>query len=64
MKSFTLPETGFMRVPGVLAIFPFSKSSLWLAVKENRFPQPVKIGPRITAWRVEDIRQHIAKIGG
>jgi predicted DNA-binding transcriptional regulator AlpA len=25
-------------------------------VKSGRFPQPVKLGPRITAWRVEDIR--------
>ena len=25
-------------------------------VKSGRYPLPVKLGPRITAWRVEDIR--------
>jgi prophage regulatory protein len=30
-------------------------------VKDGRFPKPVKLGPRITAWRVEDIRELIAK---
>jgi prophage regulatory protein len=28
-------------------------------VKSGRYPQPVKLGPRITAWRVEDIRRLI-----
>ncbi len=27
------------------------------------FPQPVKLGPRITAWRVEDIRDLIERLG-
>ncbi len=25
-------------------------------IKDGRFPKPVKLGPRITAWRIEDIR--------
>jgi prophage regulatory protein len=25
-------------------------------VKSGRYPKPVKLGPRITAWRAEDIR--------
>jgi predicted DNA-binding transcriptional regulator AlpA len=28
-------------------------------VKSGRFPKPVKLGPRITAWRIEDIRHLI-----
>jgi len=34
---------------------PISKSSWWAGVKAGRYPAPVKLGPRITAWRVEDI---------
>jgi predicted DNA-binding transcriptional regulator AlpA len=30
-------------------------------VKAGRYPQPVKLGPRIKAWRVEDIRTLIEK---
>lgn len=40
----------------VPAIIPVKKSCWWAGVKSGRFPKPVKLGPRITAWRVEDIR--------
>ena len=55
-----LPETGFVRLPEVLRVFPVSKSTWWAGIKDGRFPQPVKLGPRTTAWRVEDIKQLIA----
>ncbi len=54
-----LPPTGFVRLPGILAPngpIPISKSTWWAGIKDGRYPQPVKLGPRITAWRVEDIR--------
>ena len=35
---------------------PVGKSTWWDGVKSGRYPKPVKLGPRITAWRVEDIR--------
>ena len=65
MKN-TLPETGFLRLPQIVgnkktdppipAIIPVSKSTWWQGVKTGRYPQPVKLGERCTAWRVEDIR--------
>ena len=58
--SHILPETGFLRLPQVLKVFPVSKSTWWAGVKERRYPQPVKLGPKMTAWRVEDIRELIA----
>ena len=30
---------------------PFSSATLWRLVKAGDFPQPVKLGERITAWR-------------
>ncbi|MDO8938236.1 MAG: AlpA family phage regulatory protein [Methylicorpusculum sp.] len=61
-----LPETGYLRLaqiignpkadPPIPALIPVSKSTWWEGVKSGRFPPPVKLGPRITAWRVEDIR--------
>jgi predicted DNA-binding transcriptional regulator AlpA len=59
----SLPETGFVRLPSIIAPsgpIPVSKSTWWAGVKSGRFPKPVKLGPRITAWRVEDIRALIA----
>jgi len=29
-----------------------SKSTWWAGVKSGRYPKPVKLGPRITSWRV------------
>ena len=65
-----LPEIGFLRlsqiignpraVPPIPAIIPIKKSCWWAGVKSGRFPKPVKLGQRITAWKVEDIRALIA----
>lgn len=38
------------------AIVPVSRSTWWDGVASGRYPKPVKIGARATAWRVEDIR--------
>ena len=53
------PRTGFVRLSQILAPFgpiPVSKSTWWQGVKDGRFPQPQKLGPRTTVWKVEDIR--------
>jgi len=50
-------ELGYMRLPEVLALFPVSKSTWWEGVRIQRYPRPVKIGPRITAWRKRDIHR-------
>lgn len=63
-----LPDIGFLRLkqiigdkkaqPPVPAIIPVSKSTWWAGVKSGRYPKPAdkKLGLRITAWKVEDIR--------
>lgn len=61
--SNILPETGFVRLPEVLKVYPVSKSTWWSGVKDGRYPSPVKLGPKISAWRVEDIKELIAKNG-
>lgn len=37
-------------------IIPVSRSAWFDGVRAGRFPKPIKLGPRTTAWRVEDIR--------
>ncbi len=34
---------------------PVSASTWWRGIKSGRFPQPLKIGARITVWRESDI---------
>ena len=58
-----IPSTGFLRLPQVLAIIPISKSVWWEGCKTGRFPKPVKLGPRTTAWRAEDITALVKRLG-
>ena len=38
-------------------ILPISKTSWWNGVKTGKYPQPVKLGERTTAWRESDIQK-------
>jgi prophage regulatory protein len=56
------PQTGFLRLPAIIAPhgpIPVSKSTWWAGIKTGRYPKPVKLSARISAWRVEDIRAFI-----
>ncbi len=55
-----LPPEGFVRLPIIIGILGISKTSWWRGVRDGRFPRSVKLAPRTTAWRVEDIRALIA----
>lgn len=59
-----IPETGFLRLDQVLALIPVGKSSWWRGCKNGRYPKPVKLAPRTTAWRAEDIAALVASLGG
>ena len=63
LASASAPS-GFLRLPQVLAIYPVSKSTWYAGVKSGRFPSPVKLGQRCTAWRSIDIAALIEKTGG
>jgi prophage regulatory protein len=57
-----LPDSGFLRLSSIIAPsgpIPVSKSTWWAGIKDGRFPKPVKLGARITVWRVADIRSLI-----
>ncbi|HLO63300.1 MAG TPA: AlpA family phage regulatory protein [Azonexus sp.] len=63
-----LPVSGFLRLPqiigdakrGIPAVIPVSRSTWLNWVRDGKAPSPVKLGPRTTAWRVEDIKSMIA----
>lgn len=74
----SIPETGLLRLSQILGkphatppippIVPIGKTSWWAGVKSGRYPKPIKLGPRTTVWRAEDIRALIAagdqQVGG
>lgn len=55
-------ESGFLRLKQILSPngpIPVSASTWWAGVKDGRYPKPLKLGPRITVWRSEDIQRLI-----
>ena len=60
----TLPQLGFLRIWDILgnpktntpALIPIGRTSFLNGVKSGKYPKPVKLGERTTAWRVEDIK--------
>lgn len=60
-----IPKAGYLREkqilgdkkanPPIPAIIPIAHSSWWNGIRAGRYPAPVKLAPRTTAWRVEDI---------
>ena len=58
-----IPSCGFVRLSPVIALIPISKSAWWEGCRTGRYPKPVKLGPRTTVWRVEDIKAFIESVG-
>ena len=58
----SLPDTGFLRLSQVLRFVPVGKSTWWSGVRSGRFPPAIKLGPKTTAWKAEDIRELIAQL--
>ena len=61
-KAIALPAVGYVRLPQILEIFPISKSAWWEGCRSGVFRKPVKLGPRTSAWRGEDIRALMERI--
>ena len=58
-----VPKSGFLRLfqivgdskKGIPPLIPVSKSTWWSGVKSGRYPKPVKISQRCTAWLAEEV---------
>jgi predicted DNA-binding transcriptional regulator AlpA len=59
----TIPATGFLRLNDVLKFIPVKRTRWYEGVKTGEFPHPVALGPRIKAYRAEDIRAVIERLG-
>ena len=65
MKPKIIPEIGFLRLRGVIGdgddpgIIPVSRSPWYKGIAERRYPKPVKLSERTSAWKIEDIRKLI-----
>ena len=62
IKPGGLPQTGFVRLPQVLSVFPVSKSAWFQGIREGRYPKPVKLSKRTSGYRVSDVRELLASV--
>ena len=51
-----------LRTPQILQRFPISRSSWWAGVKDGKYPQGIKLSPRVTVWKSSDIDRLIQSL--
>jgi hypothetical protein len=71
--STALKNTSFLRVwqivgdakaePPIPPMIPVSRSTWLNGCKAGKYPKPVKLSPRTTAWRTSDIQAFIDSVG-
>ena len=50
-------SVGYLRLKDVVKRVPVAKSTIWLWVSDGKFPAPVKLSDRVTAWPVSSIER-------
>ena len=55
-----LPAVGYIRLPVVCAVTGLGRSTVWAWVRKRRFPAPIKLSARASAWNVDDLRIWLA----
>jgi prophage regulatory protein len=69
MKKNTIPATGFVRLSAIIGSppgtgpIPVGRATWYSWVQQGIAPRPVKLGPRVSAWRAEDIQAFITSLG-
>jgi prophage regulatory protein len=55
-----------IRLSEVMKRVPYSRSTIYLKVARNEFPQPISLGARAVAWVESEVDSWIAKriVGG
>jgi len=60
-----LPDVALIQIRPLVnfKVVPYSVTTIWRLCRDGKFPQPIKVSPGITAWRVKDIREYLEKLG-
>lgn len=46
----------FLRVKDVAEMLSIGKSTVWLYTKNGILPQPIKLSPKVTVWKLSEIQ--------
>lgn len=58
-----LPDSAHVRLPILKALLACSSATVWRWSKESRIPAPKKLGPRVSAWNIGELRRALAAKG-
>jgi prophage regulatory protein len=56
----TLPDDAILRVHPTARICGCGPATIWRGSRLGTFPAPVKLSPKITGWRVGELRRYLA----
>ena len=60
--TFAAPPEKLLRLSAVLSRVPVSRSAWYAGVKDGKFPPPIKLGPKTSAWRESDVNRLIQEL--
>jgi prophage regulatory protein len=52
----------YLRAKSVAELLDMSESTVWRLVQQGILPKPIKLTPRTTVWRVDEINTAIENI--
>jgi prophage regulatory protein len=61
MQAKVIRIADIATTPAKAGILPVSPATIWRWVRAGKFPKPFKIGAAVTAWKVTDVEDFIAK---
>ena len=67
-ESNAIPSAGFVRLRQIIGTperpgpVPVSRATWYAWIRKGHAPAPVKIGPRASAWRADEIRAFVERL--
>jgi prophage regulatory protein len=48
-----------VRMSRLVDMIGLSRSTIWKLLSEDKFPTPIRLGPRSIGWRIKDVEEWI-----
>jgi predicted DNA-binding transcriptional regulator AlpA len=58
-KMYRLNDLYPPKQTGRKPLLPFSRATFCAGVKDKKYPQPIKYGPRIFLWKGKDLKEFL-----
>lgn len=59
-----MSQTTYLTDKQLAQRFSVGRATIWRWLKERAFPEPVRLSPNCTRWRVSDVEAWEKRVGG